>query len=343
MPLTASQSGLGAAQGLYADDQSYKNIVSSTTSPSPHPRPSQPQTQPHQHHHQPPYNKFVTLSTSLSPKQKRMTTTTTKKAAIGRQRERTHSNMTSVIGPSALQYASKFGNSSNNVIVTSPMAGLSNVSTPSNSTMVLPQGGLHLQSHHHNNTSTHASSNSSTTTTFYSGVKLAPPVLSASVEQLERRSSDQKIWYTIQVCPCNLTIITPASTSASTSASSSTGPAIGASFGGCSGGSGGAVTSIPRKPYKIYRRYEDVADFADQLEEEFVGRMVAPSAGIGLQHDTKDSNAASTATSTSGGFGSSSYCVNVSCDDIACSRLTLPFQFFKLSHIDTFWRESGVL
>ncbi|KAF9965973.1 hypothetical protein BGZ70_003658 [Mortierella alpina] len=30
-----------------------------------------------------------------------------------------------------------------------------------------------------------------------------------------------------------------------------------------------ATTTIPRKPYKIYRRYEDVADFADQLEEEF--------------------------------------------------------------------------
>ncbi|KAF9139217.1 hypothetical protein BGX30_008235 [Mortierella sp. GBA39] len=220
--------------------------------------------------------------------------------------------MTSVIGPSALQYASKFSNSNNNVIVTSTITGLSNVSGPSNSTVVLPQGGLHLQSHHHNNTITHASSNSSTTTTFYSGVKLAPPVLSASVEQLERRASDQKVWYTIQVCPCDLTIITPASTSASTSASSSTGPEMGTSSGGCSGGSGGTVTSIPRKPYKIYRRYEDVADFADQLEEEFTGRMVAPSAGIGLQHDAKDyPNAASTATSTSGGgFGSSSYCVN---------------------------------
>ncbi|KAG0061679.1 hypothetical protein BGZ89_011251 [Linnemannia elongata] len=226
-----------------------------------------------------------------------MTTTTTKKATIGRQRERTHSNTTSVIDPGALQYASKFSNSNNNVIVTSAMAGLSNVSGPSNSTTVLPQGGLHLQSHHHNNTSTHTSSNTSTTTTFYSGVKLAPPVLSASVEQLERRASDQKVWYTIQVCPCDLTIITPASTSATTSASSST---------------GGAVTCIPRRPYKIYRRYEDVADFADQLEEEFTGRMVASSAGIGLQHDIKDYlNAALTASATSGGgFGSSSYCVN---------------------------------
>ncbi|KAH7044704.1 hypothetical protein BKA57DRAFT_87520 [Linnemannia elongata] len=297
MPLTASQSGLGAAQGLYTDDQNYRSIDSSIARPSPHPHPSQSQSQPHQHQHQLPYNEFVPSSTSPSPKQKRMTTTTTKKATIGRQRERTHSNTTSVIDPSALQYASKFSNSNNNVIVTSAMAGLSNVSGPSNSTTVLPQGGLHLQSHHHNNTSTHTSSNTSTTTTFYSGVKLAPPVLSASVEQLERRASDQKVWYTIQVCPCDLTIITPASTSVTTSASSST---------------GGAVTCIPRRPYKIYRRYEDVADFADQLEEEFTGRMVASSAGIGLQHDIKDYlNAALTASTTSGGgFGSNSYCVN---------------------------------
>ncbi|KAG0009824.1 hypothetical protein BGZ82_003816, partial [Podila clonocystis] len=80
---------------------------------------------------------------------------------------------------------------------------------------------------------------SSTTTTFYSGVKLAPPVQSASIEELERRPSDQKVWYTIQVFPCHLVI---------------------------PGGNGG---TIPRKPYRIYRRYEDVADFADQLEEEF--------------------------------------------------------------------------
>ncbi|KAF9391079.1 hypothetical protein CPB97_007551 [Podila verticillata] len=38
---------------------------------------------------------------------------------------------------------------------------------------------------------------SSTTTTFYSGVKLAPPVQSASIEELGRRSGDQKSWSTI--------------------------------------------------------------------------------------------------------------------------------------------------
>ncbi|KAG0292231.1 hypothetical protein BGZ96_004411 [Linnemannia gamsii] len=239
-----------------------------------------------------------------------MTTTTTTKAANGRHRGRTHSNTTSVIDPSALQYASKFSNSNNNIIVTSAMAGLSSVTGPANSTIMFPPSGIHLYSNHHNNVNAYASSNSSTTTTFYSGVKLAPPVLSASIEQLERRASDQKIWYTIQVCPCDLTIITPASASTS---SSSNGTAKGGTSTGCSGGTGGAVTSIPRKPYKIYRRYEDVADFADQLEDEFAGRMVAPSATISLQHDTKDfSNAASTtiSTSTSGGIGSSSYCVN---------------------------------
>ncbi|KAF9430586.1 hypothetical protein BGZ94_005920 [Podila epigama] len=83
-----------------------------------------------------------------------------------------------------------------------------------------------------------ANASTSTTTAFYSGVKLAPPVQSASVEAMERRASDQKTWYTIQVCPCHLIIP----------------------------GSNGAT--IPRKPYRIYRRYEDVADFADQLDEE---------------------------------------------------------------------------
>ncbi|KAF9095725.1 hypothetical protein BGX23_012758 [Mortierella sp. AD031] len=217
----------------------------------------------------------------------------------GRQRGRTHSNTTSVIDPSALQYASKFSASNNNVTITSPMASLSNVSGPT--TMTLPQGGLQLHPQHHHSTSANTSSVSSTTSTFYSGVKLAPPVLSASVEHLERRASDQKVWYTIQVCPCDLTIIAPvgAATSAAT-----------LSIGTAAGGTGGAMTSIPRKPYTIYRRYEDVADFADQLEEEFVGRMLAPSTVIGLQHDANDSNAASTATSTPGGANSTSYDVN---------------------------------
>ncbi|KAG0373541.1 hypothetical protein BGX24_011561 [Mortierella sp. AD032] len=219
------------------------------------------------------------------------------------QRGRTHSNTTSVIDPSALQYASKFSNSNNNVTVSATIAGHANVSGPTNSTVAFPQGALQqLQSHHHNSTSTHAPSNSSTTTTFYSGVKLAPPVLSASVEQLGRRASDQKIWYTIQVYPCDLTIITPVVQAT-----------VSSSNAAATGGSGGTgVTSIPRKPYKIYRRYEDVADFADQLEEEFTGKVVFPSTMIGLHQGSKDSNAAaSIATSTSGGvISSSGYCIN---------------------------------
>ncbi|KAF9934356.1 hypothetical protein BGZ67_003865 [Mortierella alpina] len=105
----------------------------------------------------------------------------------------------------------------------------------------------------------------STTTAFYSGVKLAPPVQSATVEQVERRALDPKAWYTIQVFPYDITIPSP------TSASSPTSPlsAISIRSEGSQSSGGTATTSIPRKPYKIYRRYEDVADFADQLEEEF--------------------------------------------------------------------------
>jgi len=124
----------------------------------------------------------------------------------------------------------------------------------------------------------------STSTTFYSGVKLAPPVKSASVEGVERRTSDQKIWYTIQVYPYDLTIPSCANGGNSETAraggvrggdgakrvgrdlktNSITRPADTAT--GSSSGSAGM--SFSRKPYKIYRRYEDVADFADQLEEE---------------------------------------------------------------------------
>ncbi|CAO3565452.1 unnamed protein product [Mortierella alpina] len=105
----------------------------------------------------------------------------------------------------------------------------------------------------------------STTTAFYSGVKLAPPVQSATVEQVERRALDQKAWYTIQVCPYDITIPSPTSASSPTSPHS----AIATRSEGSQGSIGMATTTIPRKPYTIYRRYEDVADFADQLEEEF--------------------------------------------------------------------------
>ncbi|KAG0033933.1 hypothetical protein BGZ81_006753 [Podila clonocystis] len=139
------------------------------------------------------------------------------------QRDRSHSNSSNTnvhVGDTMPHYASKF--SASNIVITN----------------VLPSSGINC-----NGTSGIVGSSptisSSTTTTFYSGVKLAPPVQSASIEELERRPSDQKVWYTIQVFPCHLVI---------------------------PGGNGG---TIPRKPYRIYRRYEDVADFADQLEEEF--------------------------------------------------------------------------
>ncbi|KAF9195502.1 hypothetical protein BGZ51_000078 [Haplosporangium sp. Z 767] len=125
-------------------------------------------------------------------------------------------------------------------------------------------------------------STSSTTTTFYSGVKLAPLVQSATVHHVERRGPDQKAWYSIRVYPYDLTI--PSSTSGAVSTSSAASAPK-------------KTTSIPRKPYTIYRRYEDVADFADQLEEEFSSLLQAPAAQSHQQQilqqrrDLKDMNA----------------------------------------------------
>ncbi|KAG0056293.1 hypothetical protein BGZ83_005660 [Gryganskiella cystojenkinii] len=115
---------------------------------------------------------------------------------------------------------------------------------------------------------------SSTTTTFYSGVKLAPPVLSATVieypqmdhpsqQQPHHRGLDMKTWYTIQVQPCDLVVPSSSSTSVNNKNKDSSVKKI------------PSMTSIRRKPYRIYRRYEDVVDFADQLEEEFPGLMIS--------------------------------------------------------------------
>ncbi|KAF9387199.1 hypothetical protein CPC16_007174 [Podila verticillata] len=152
------------------------------------------------------------------------------------QRDRTHSNSSNTnihVAELAPHYASKFS-TSNVVITNTPHSSMSLGVTNGMSGVVASSSIV----------------SSSTTTTFYSGVKLAPPVQSASVEKLERRSNDQKVWYTIQVFPCHLVIP----------------------------GNGG---TIPRKPYRIYRRYEDVTDFADQLEEEFpalIPRVTSPGA-----------------------------------------------------------------
>ncbi|KAI1319020.1 hypothetical protein EDD11_005218 [Mortierella claussenii] len=114
------------------------------------------------------------------------------------------------------------------------------------------------------------STTTTTTTTFYSGVKLAPPVLSASVEGVERRALDQKAWYIIQVFPCDIEILSPTTDNSKAIANCAikTYSSRNAATGAIGQNSAVTKTSIPRKPYKIYRRYEDVADFADQLEEE---------------------------------------------------------------------------
>ncbi|KAG0235399.1 hypothetical protein BGW42_005378 [Actinomortierella wolfii] len=113
---------------------------------------------------------------------------------------------------------------------------------------------------------------SSMATTFYSGVKLAPPIVSAHVSGPEKRTSDQRVWYTIQVQPCDLLVPVMSSSTSSTSSSESA-----------------TTTAIPRKPYNIYRRYEDVAEFADQLEDEFpsLGSFQVPASDQGALERSK--------------------------------------------------------
>ncbi|KAG0054769.1 hypothetical protein BGZ83_010445 [Gryganskiella cystojenkinii] len=84
----------------------------------------------------------------------------------------------------------------------------------------------------------------------YSSAKLAPPLMGASVEDYERRRTlhDQKVWYTVQIYPCPITL--PATTASSTSRSESPAP-------------------IPRKSYRVFRTFEDMTDFASQMEHEF--------------------------------------------------------------------------
>ncbi|KAG0303667.1 hypothetical protein BGZ98_006413 [Dissophora globulifera] len=119
----------------------------------------------------------------------------------------------------------------------------------------------------------------STKTTFYSRVNLAPPISSATVLSIERGAVDQKVWYTIQVNPYNFSITSPAMGVATASAKIT----IGSSSNSAGEGAADdiaqrtltklAKTCIPLKPYKIYRRYDDIADFADQLREELLKLM----------------------------------------------------------------------
>ncbi|KAF9136235.1 hypothetical protein BGW39_003680 [Mortierella sp. 14UC] len=78
----------------------------------------------------------------------------------------------------------------------------------------------------------------STMASSYSSAKLAPPVAGATVEALEL-GPDSQFWYTIQVQPCPMLIL------------------------------GSDAPPVPRRPYSIYRRYEDIVDFAERLEQEF--------------------------------------------------------------------------
>lgn len=103
-----------------------------------------------------------------------------------------------------------------------------------------------------------ASSSSTTLVEFYSAAKLAPPVAGANVEEYVRGREDGKVMYIIQVHPHNVNL-----------------PFL-------------DKMPIPRKAYSIYRRYEDIVGFAEQLEEEFPWlrtsqvsvRLCSPSASL---------------------------------------------------------------
>ncbi|KAF9330705.1 hypothetical protein BG006_006349 [Podila minutissima] len=84
-----------------------------------------------------------------------------------------------------------------------------------------------------------ASSSSTTLVGFYSAAKLAPPVAGANVEEYVRSREDGMVMYVIQVHPHNVNL-----------------PFL-------------DKMPIPRKTYSIYRQYEDIVGFAEQLEEEF--------------------------------------------------------------------------
>ncbi|RUS14085.1 hypothetical protein BC937DRAFT_94360 [Endogone sp. FLAS-F59071] len=74
-----------------------------------------------------------------------------------------------------------------------------------------------------------------------SGVKLAPPIFTASVISFEKRTSDNKVWYTIEVVP-KADIITSRS---------------------------GVKHPVNRSPYGIFRRHEDFCEFAQRLNNKF--------------------------------------------------------------------------
>ncbi|KAF9419066.1 hypothetical protein BGZ94_009534 [Podila epigama] len=109
-----------------------------------------------------------------------------------------------------------------------------------------------------------ASSRTSTTLVgFYSAAKLAPPLQRASVEEYVRRLGDANVWYIIQVYPCDLSI------------------------------PGSNKMPIPRKSYCIYRRYEDILKFADQLEYDFPWLRTSQVSGNPLSSCLRDNGLSS--------------------------------------------------
>lgn len=79
----------------------------------------------------------------------------------------------------------------------------------------------------------------------YSSAKLAPPLVGASVVDYERRRTlqDQNIWYTVQIYPCPITFPNRARSE--------------------------PRAPIPRKSYKVFRKFEDMVNFSVRLEDEF--------------------------------------------------------------------------
>ncbi|KAG0277051.1 hypothetical protein BGZ95_006602 [Linnemannia exigua] len=73
----------------------------------------------------------------------------------------------------------------------------------------------------------------------YSSAKLAPPVAGTTVVAFELGPDKKQYWYTIQVLPFPMTI------------------------------PGSDAPPVPRRSYSIYRRIEDIVDFAGRLEQEF--------------------------------------------------------------------------
>ncbi|KAF9562834.1 CCA tRNA nucleotidyltransferase, mitochondrial [Mortierella alpina] len=124
----------------------------------------------------------------------------------------------------------------------------------------------------------------STLTSSPSSAKLASGVSGAAVEGYERREADQCVWYTIRVYPCPITV------------------------------RGNASMPILRKSYSVYRRYEDVVEFAERLEAEraffkvkhdafyLVRRLLHPTKG-------KSSNATPPPWSPVNDFGTDADCM----------------------------------